>query len=147
MIMSTELVPFENKRPVVMKGGLVHWVGEDTAQRIQGALQAQRAHSFMKITELDITINTAEIEGVYTMEQYEDIAKVKQGMWQCEFRIWHKRREECECRVEAKSKMRTFRNLERRLKEEDLKGEEKISVQRYFDETSAWLTKRGLITT
>lgn len=99
--MSNELAPYEGKQPMVMKGGLVHWVSEETATRIQEQLQQQTAHTFMKIRELNITINTAEVEGVYTMAQYGDLCNVKQGMWQCEYRKWHnKGKRECDCKKE-----------------------------------------------
>lgn len=97
----TDLIPYQGKKPIVMKSGLVHWVSDPTAERLQQQLQTQKAHTFVRLQELSITINTAEVEGVYTMEEYENISKVKQGMWQCEYNVWHnKGKRECECRSE-----------------------------------------------
>lgn len=90
----------EQQFPIVMKNGLVHWVGVDTHQRVQQALASQLTHNFMKVAELGITLNTADISGVYTMEQYDDLAKIKQGMWQCPYKKWHKKKGECECQVD-----------------------------------------------
>lgn len=112
--MSQELTLYEGKRPLVMKSGLVHWITDATAERIQQELETQTAHRFMKIRELNVTINTAEVEGMYTMEQYEDFGKVKQGMWKCEYGKWHnKGKRECECKSEVFK-----RNEERKRKEE-----------------------------
>lgn len=99
--MTQELTQYEGKQPLLMKGGLVHWITAETAERIQQQLQSQTSHTFMKISELNITINTAQVEGVYTMGEYSNIEKVKQGMWQCEYRNWHnKGKRECECQKE-----------------------------------------------
>ncbi len=87
--MSQELVRFEGKQPIVMKGGLVHWVTPETAERFQNQLQTQTSHTFVRLKDANITINTAEVEGVYTMAQYDDLCKVKQGMWQCQYQTWH----------------------------------------------------------
>lgn len=113
--MSTELQPYKDERPIVMKGGLVHWVLPATWEKISELLATQTAHRFMRISELNITINTAEIEGAYTMEQYQDLCKVKQGMWQCEYRNWHnKGKRECECAREWRQKQ----ERERQAKED-----------------------------
>lgn len=119
------------KSPIVMKNGLVHWVSGETHGRIQQALGAQQAHTFMKITELGVTVNTAEIEGVYTTEQYDDMTKIKQGDWQCSFRKWHKKKAECECRGEALRRAREAREeaeekeLNRPLTEEEQEAQRK----------------------
>lgn len=97
----TELIPYQGKKPIVMKSGLVHWVSDDIAEKFQQQLQTQTAHTFVRLKEINVTINSAEVEGVYTMEQYENLSKVKQGMWQCEYRRWHnKGKRECECKAE-----------------------------------------------
>lgn len=104
--MNQEIEVRKDQNPVVMKSGLIHWVSIETANRIQEALGLQNGHSFIKITELGITINSAQIEGVYTFDQYEDLVKAKQGMWQCEYRKWHGKKEECQCRADLWRKHR-----------------------------------------
>lgn len=98
--MSQEIEKFEGKKAIMMRSRLVHWISETTGEGLQNQLQTQQGHTFVKIRELGITINTAEVEGVYTVLQYEDLAKVKQGMWQCEYQKWHGKREECGCKAE-----------------------------------------------
>lgn len=96
--MTHDLTVVDNRLPVLMKSKIVHWVSPETHARIQTQLQSQVAHTFMRISELAVTINTSEIEGVYTVEQFEDLAKVRAGMVQCPYRRWHGRKEECDCR-------------------------------------------------
>ncbi len=105
--MSTETQLDIAKMPILMKGGLTHWVSEETWGRVSETLANQKQHSFMRISELGgIVINTAEIEGVYTVAQYDDLTKIKQGMWNCAYRTWHLRKGECECKGELMKKHR-----------------------------------------
>lgn len=92
----------EGKRPLVMKSGLTHWLSEKTATNIERVLAEQTAHGFIRINELGITINSAEIgEGILTIQQYHDLQRKKQGMWQCEEGHWHEKRiRECTCRAD-----------------------------------------------
>jgi hypothetical protein len=135
----------EIKLPIVMKNGLVHWVTEMTHEKIQMALQIQSSHSFMKITELEITINTAEISGIYTIKQYEEITNIKQGKWQCELGKWHEKKEICECK---KIKAQRDEEIRRRAIEEqenkDLTPEEKKRVQMKMVELKQEINRLGL---
>ena len=100
--MTNEIIQHKEELPILMKSGLVHWVAKSTWNNISQILATQTAHGFIRVSELgNITVNTAEMEGAYTMAQYADICKVKQGMWQCEYKNWHnKGKRECECRKE-----------------------------------------------
>lgn len=98
--MTNELAISDGKLPILMKGGLVHWVSPELHAKVQKQLSGQSGHTFMTLTELGCTINTAEIEAPYTLEQYAAWSKAKQGMWQCEYRNWHKKNGECECKAE-----------------------------------------------
>lgn len=88
------------ERAIVMKSGVIMWVSKETGERIDDHLEKQSGHTFVRIRELGQTINTAQVEGVYTQETYADYVKVKKGMWQCEFREWHDRKDICKCRQE-----------------------------------------------
>lgn len=102
--MIQEITIRKNQMPVMMKSGLVHWVTLQTSERIQKQLQTQSGHTFMTISELSITINTAEIEGVYTLEQYESLINTKQGRYQCAYQKWHEKKALCECGKEIMAK-------------------------------------------
>lgn len=99
--MTDTLTPYEGKRPLVMKNGLVHWLTDQTAAKLEDHLSKQSGHTFVKVTELNITINTAEIDGLYTADQYEELGKIKDGQWKCQYGNWHnKGKRECECKKE-----------------------------------------------
>lgn len=100
--MSQEVTPFEGKNAIVMRNKLVHWVSAETGEKLQQQLVGQQAHSFIKLKELGLTINSADVSGVYTVQQYEDMQKIEQGMRQCTFGKWHGRREECQCAHERR---------------------------------------------
>lgn len=105
--MMNEIQPYKEEKPVMMKGGLVHWVTPETWTKIDQLLVDQTNHQFIRIKELGITINTAEVEGTYTIKQYEDYEKVKQGMWQCLYRNWHnKGKKECDCKADFYKRQR-----------------------------------------
>lgn len=112
--MSKEITPFKDERPILMKSGLVHWVTPATWDRISQALATQEAHRFIRIAELNLTINSAEIEGAYTIEQYQDWCKVKEGQWQCAYRKWHLKKGECTCEREWREKERRDREARER---------------------------------
>lgn len=128
--MSTDLTISEGKLPLVMKSGVVHWITPDLHARLQTQLGSQSGHSFMKLTELNATINSAEIEGVYTLEQYADYGKVKQGMWQCEYRKWHEKKHVCECKHEWHEKHnQELEAIRRREENRPPTPEERAKVQ------------------
>lgn len=134
--MSTDLVPFVGKHPVAMKGGLIHWVTEATAERVKEALSTQTAHRFMKLTELGIVINSSEVEGVYTMAEYENLCKVRQGMWQCSYKGWHnKGKVECQCAKDF-ARRREEKRREREQAEENkpLTPEQKANMLKRMKE-------------
>lgn len=109
----------EGKRPLVMKSGLIHWLSEETAAKLENSLAAQEAHGFIKITELGITINSADIgDGILTMVQYQALLKKKQGEWQCEEGTWHtKSQRECTCRADRIKAARLKKEREQREEE------------------------------
>lgn len=132
--MSQEITPVKDERPILMKSGLVHWVKKDTWEKISGVLASQQAHSFIRISELgNLTINSAEIEGAYTVEQYQDWCKVKEGQWQCAYRKWHPKKGECSCEKEWRAEQR--RKEEAKQREQDnrpLTEEERAANAEHF---------------
>lgn len=144
--MTQELQIRKDQQPVLMKSLLIHWVSIDTAERLQEALSRQNGHTFVKVSELGITINTAQIEGVYTLDQYADIVKIKQGMWQCEYKKWHERNHKCECKAEM------WRQQEKALKEareiaenRELSPEEFARMRQKMNELTEEFKQKGII--
>lgn len=87
------------KRAIIMRNGIATWIDEDRAAKLEEMLASATKHLFVKIDGM--TISSNEIEGIYTMEEFQNWTKVKQGMWQCEYRTWHnKGKRECECKAD-----------------------------------------------
>ena len=97
----TEII--KAQKIILMKSGLIFWINSDTAEKISRHLSNQTAHSFITITELNNkSLNSAEMEGVYGQEEYDDLQKLKQRMYKCSFNNWHKKNEECRCEEEIR---------------------------------------------
>ena len=118
--MSTQAIMIQDERPILMKTGLVHWLKIERWEKLSEILAAQAGHQFIRIPELgNIVINTAEISQTLTIEQYEDHCRVKEGQWQCAYRIWHPKKGECQCKREWMQKERE--RVERAKKQEEEK--------------------------
>lgn len=99
--MTNEITQYEEKKIILMKSGLIHWVSSETGDKMSEHLANQSGHSFLRIKELgNITINTAEVEAVYNHQQYTDLCRVKSGEWQCSYGKWHPKKGECQCKSE-----------------------------------------------
>lgn len=144
--MNTEIEIRKDQRPILMKSKIVHWVSLDTAERAQEAISKQTGHSFLRIKELGISVNTAEIEGIYTIDQYQELIKLKQGMWQCEYKVWHQRKGECNCKSEYYRRHQESLNKTKEAKENrDPTPEEKIEIRKKIDEISEHLRDVGIL--
>lgn len=105
--MSTNAIMIQDERPILMKTGLVHWLKIERWEKLSEILAAQAGHQFIRIPELgNIVINTAEISQTLTIEQYEDHCRVKEGQWQCAYRVWHLKKGECTCKSDYLRKER-----------------------------------------
>lgn len=131
-------------RPIMMKSGLFHWVEIETWEKASEIIANQTGHQFIRIKELNITINTANIEEVCTSKEFEDYKMVKQGMWQCEYREWHtKGKRNCFCKEETAKKMRqAMINNERDTK--PLTEEERVRSREMMKENKEILILRGV---
>lgn len=99
--MTNEIAHYEEKWIILMKSGLIHWVSKETGERASEHLANQSGHSFIRIKELNnITINSAEVEGVYDHAKYTELCRVKSGEWQCSYGKWHMKKGECQCKKE-----------------------------------------------
>lgn len=107
--MSTEIS--KDRHVVVMKSRVPLFVDEETATRMQSALVGQEAHRFVRIASLGVTVNTAEIEGVYTPEKYEELVRAAGGEYRCARGAWHKRSSRCECPDPARLRDRCERAM------------------------------------
>lgn len=99
--MKKEIVPaIGGKHVIAMKGGLTLLVSAETAIRLSKHLVDQEAHSFVKVDEIGETVNTAEIEGVYTPEKHQEMMRLRGGEYLCSFAKWHEKKQKCDCAYE-----------------------------------------------
>jgi len=113
----TDIVNYEEKRVLLMKSGLIHWLTQETGDKLAEHISNQGGHSMVRIRELGIVVNTAEVEGLYNHAQYKEICRVKSGEWQCSYGKWHQKKGECRCALE---KQKEVEQAEREREEEIL---------------------------
>lgn len=85
---------------LLTKNGNIIWITAEKAREFEQAIVGQTAHRFIRIKELDRTINTAEVAEVMTEPQYNDFIRIKKGDYQCKWKKWHTKKEECNCQKE-----------------------------------------------
>ena len=129
--MTNEIAHYEEKWIILMKSGLVHWVSKETGSKASEHLANQSGHSFIRIKELNnITINSAEVEGVYDHAKYTELCRVKSGEWQCSYGNWHMKKGECQCKKEWVKKQREEEEKKRRAESEKPQTPEEIERSR-----------------
>lgn len=138
----------EQKRPLVMRSGLVHWLTPKTAENIEKMLASQTAHGFIRINELGITINSADVgDGILTIDQYNDLVRKKQGDWQCEEKNWHTKRERsCTCKEDRMTAARRAADARKREAEnKPLTPEQEKRSKEKLKRTGEELVLKGVI--
>lgn len=83
---------------ILMRPGVELWIDKDKAQRLQDYLESISEHKFINFGGR--TINTADVTGIFTSRDMEDLIRHKRGQWRCKNDVWHDRNEKCECRLE-----------------------------------------------
>lgn len=131
---------------LLTKNGNIIWVTAEKAREFEQALIGQEAHRFIRIKELDRTINTAEVAEVMTEPQYNDFIRIKKGDYQCKWKKWHTKKEECGCEKEEYQR----REKERQAEEEreynrEQTPEERERVRKKLKEIRDNLTKKTTV--
>lgn len=136
----------ERKMVIVMKTGLVFWVRGETGKKAQMHLESQTAHSFIRITELGETINTAEIAGIHNPETYDELNRYKAGDYKCQWGKWHEKRQRCDCAVEVRKAHEEAKNkAERDAANKPPTPEEKARTEETLRKNREILESRGVI--
>lgn len=87
---------------VVFRNGVEIWIPEgEKLAKLQNALANLQSHMFIEWEGR--SMNTADMSGIFTPIDMEDMKRRKNGEWQCQRGTWHEKRQECACRppVEA----------------------------------------------
>lgn len=80
---------------VLLRQDIEIWVSEEKAKQIRDLLLGNFNGRFIKIE--DRIINVADITGVFSAQDLEEVRRRKQGQWKCEYGNWHEKKEECSC--------------------------------------------------
>lgn len=130
-----------------MRSGSEFWVSEETAVKLEDQLIKQEKHNFVRINELNRTINTADVVEVCTAEQMDDRNRLKNKEWMCGFKKWHQQREKCFCAQEQAKERRAIKEKEERDRENrPLTPEEEKKRKKMFAETRKFLEEKGILT-
>src|ERR671919_2156495 len=81
---------------IAMRNSVHIWLERDRMEAVYQVLEKSRESRFVSFD--GIVINTADIVGIFTSQQMDDIEKRKCGLWSCKFGEWHSKAEHsCEC--------------------------------------------------
>lgn len=133
----------ETKRPVVMKNGLTLWVTDETATKLEQHMVSQKGHGFIRLQEANTTINTAEVQGIYTASEYENLQRIKEGQWQCQYQTWHMKKDRCTCKSDKMREAQRKVDQEARLR--PLTPEERERAQELARKSGETMVLSGLI--
>jgi hypothetical protein len=123
------------KKILMMKSGITYRISVETAERLERQMIQQEKHTFVRINEINATLNTAEMEGITTSDKYEDLQKIKSGKWKCVYEAWHDRKETCNCAEEHR------REFEEKKRIEEMKDKMKMPTEEQRKEALARIKK------
>jgi hypothetical protein len=81
---------------ISMRNGVNVWLEKSRMEALYQVLEKSRESRF--ITFDGTVINTADIVGIFTPQQMDEMGKRKRGLWPCRYGEWHARSElSCDC--------------------------------------------------
>lgn len=83
---------------ILMRSGVEIWVDDERAKKLQQLLKNLSVNIFIDFDGR--SFNTADITGVFTPQDLEDLKRRKNGQYKCQWGIWHDRQEVCNCKAE-----------------------------------------------
>lgn len=139
-----EMQEIDTRKAIVLRNGIVKWVAPERADSLAEALASENPPKFVMIDETTVAIH--EIQSVLTRSAYDDLTKVKQGMYQCSYRTWHAKREECSCAREASDRreahMKRIRDTEQ---QRPITPEQRAGIAEMVARTRQELLAKGVI--
>ena len=83
---------------VLMRSGIEIWIDKERANRLIVILNKLNKSIFIDFE--DRCFNTADITGIFTPQDLEDLKRRKNGQYKCQWGIWHDKQEICNCKAE-----------------------------------------------
>jgi hypothetical protein len=129
-----------------MRSGSEFWVSENTAKKLNDQIVNQTKHNFIELTEINRTINTADIVEILTTQQVDDRNRLKNKEWQCAEKKWHGKGQKCFCAAE-KAKARRAIEQQKEMEEanRELTPEEEENRKKNFAKTRKFLEDKGIL--
>lgn len=81
---------------IYIRNGIEIWVEEDRVKLLTQNLFTPNPPQFFEYQGRPI--NRADLVGVFTAKEMEELTRRKNGQWKCLKSNWHEKRQECECR-------------------------------------------------
>jgi Mg2+/Co2+ transporter CorC len=79
---------------IQMRSQVELWLEAEKSEKLQEILQTITGSKFVRFEGR--TINTADIVGIFTALDMEELTRRKNGEWKCQYNFWHPRKEDCE---------------------------------------------------
>jgi len=81
---------------ICLRNGVEIWEEEDKTEKLQKILDVIQKSTFVHFEKM--SINTADIVGIFDAKTMEIYTKRKNGEWQCREQAWHTKFEKnCDC--------------------------------------------------
>lgn len=80
---------------ILMRNGIEIWREQEEIKKLQEVLTAIKNSTFIHFGNM--TINTADITGIFDAITMSEHTQRKNGKWKCEFEEWHDKFAKCEC--------------------------------------------------
>jgi len=80
---------------ICVRNSVEIWLEEDRANKFMDLLEMPNAPQFTRFEGR--IINKADLVGIFTAQDMEDVSHRKNGQWKCKEGVWHDRSEKCTC--------------------------------------------------
>ena len=88
---------------VSVRNGVQIWIEKERAENLIVTIGTLKESKFVNFESA--VINTADIVGIFTPQQMEEVTRRKNGEWMCHRKVWHERFKKCGCEVKSPSEM------------------------------------------
>jgi hypothetical protein len=85
----------KNLSCIYIRNGIEIWIEDDRAETLRNVLKSPNAPQFIEYENR--IINRADLVGIYSALDMENMTRRKNGEWLCKSNTWHGRGEKCEC--------------------------------------------------
>lgn len=86
----------KNLRCILLRNGIEIWEEKDKTNKLQDLLSNIKVSTFVHFE--DMSINTADIVGIFDPKTMDNYSRRKNGEWKCREGVWHEKgQRSCDC--------------------------------------------------